>query len=356
MIFGNFQFGQFLRHASFYADGSSDDDYWKLVYLFSSRNGSERHYDRLLGWVNHRISACYYTHPKESEIDGRVPVLLYGDSWAECLTPSAQCFDGILNSDPRFRKRFYMINFGISAYGVDQIFLLYQATVDRFQNPIVIFSFLDDDLDRSVLHLRDFGPKPFFNVKGTSLELNGTPVEEDLSRFFDQHPVQIWSYLYRMASFCVKSPLPGWLKAFMRGDREKVKKKKEVARAILLSAEHDLRKRGLRHLFLVFEETFKAWQPPGDFLNGVGRETARWHKPFLEDLFADRGIPHMWATKVIEQNTEKLSYDWQKFTLNPRNNHPNYLYNRLVAEQLLHRILAETAAGNNSSTARQTSD
>jgi len=73
-------------------------------------------------------------------------------------------------------------------------------------------------------------------------------------------------------------------------------------------------------------------------------------------LFADRGIPHMWATKVIEQNTEKLSYDWQKFTLNPRNNHPNYLYNRLVAEQLLHRILAETAAGNNSSTARQTSD
>jgi len=245
-----------------------------------------------------------------------------------------------------------MLNYGVGSYGIDQIFLLYKATVHRFADPLIIFSFLDEDLDRAVFSAREW-PKPFFVLTKKGLELQGTPGESDWRLYFETHSPKIWSYLYRLAIYPDKSPVPERIKAFLRGDRLKIRRKEDLSRAILLAANEDMEKRGLRHVFLVFEETFKVWQSGSQFVGGGPRPTARWHRPFLEKLFAEHAIPHIWASKVIEQHTEKESYDWRKFILKPRDNHPNYLYNRLVAEQVLQWLLTETGYGDNCSAAGQ---
>jgi len=352
LFFGDSRIGAFLRYPSFYADPYSDDDSSKLYYRLTRGGKYSWHPDRLLGWVKPSIFPGSYKHTDESAIGDRTPVLLYGDSWAECLAPRGECLDAIFNHDPRVRDKFYFLNYGVGSYGIDQIFLLYKATVHRFADPLIIFSFLDDDLDRAVLRAREW-PKPFFVLTQKGMELQGTPVESDWRHYFETHSPEIWSYLYRLAIYPDKSPVPERIKAFLRGDRLKIRRKEDLSRAILLAAHEDMEKRGLRHVFLVFEETFKVWQSGSQFVGGGPRPTARWHRPFLEKLFAEYAIPHIWASRVIEQHTEQESYDWRKFILKPRDNHPNYLYNRLVAEQVLQWLLTETGFGDNCSATGQ---
>ena len=346
LFFGDSRIGAFLRYPSFYADPYSDDDASKLQHWLSRGGKHSWLHDRWLGWVKPKISPGSYKHADESEIGDRTPVLLYGDSWAECLAPRAECLDTVFNQDPRVKDKFSMLNYGVGSYGIDQILLLYRATVPRFTDPVVIFSFLDEDLDRAVLRVREW-PKPFFVLGRKGLELQGAPVEPDWRLYFETHPPKIWSYLYRLAIYPDNSPVPEGVKAFLRGDRLKIRQKEDISRAILLEAHDDMKKRGLLHVFLVFEETFKVWQSGSQFVGGGPRPTASWHRPFLEKLFADHAIPHIWASKVIEEHTEKESYDWRKFTLNPRDNHPNYSYNRLVSEQLVHWVLTESPAAMN---------
>jgi hypothetical protein len=348
LFFGGSPIGAFLRYPSFYADPYSDDDAYRLQYWLARGAKYSWYPDRLLGWVKPTISPGSYKHAEESDIGNRRPVLLYGDSWAECLAPRAECFGTMFNQNQRVRDKFYLLNYGVGSYGIDQIFLLYKATVQRFDDPLIIFSFLDQDLDRAALSAREW-PKPFFVLTEKGLELRGTPVEPDWKLYFDTHPPEIWSYLYRLAIYPQNSPVPERVKAFLRGDRAKIRHKEQLSRAILLAAHEDMKKRGLRHVFLVFEETFKVWQSGSQFVGGGPRPTANWHRPFLEKLFADYDIPHIWASKVVEQHTEKGSYDWRKFVLNPRDNHPNYLYNRLIAERLVQWVLTDTAPTKSSS-------
>lgn len=331
LIYGDSRIGSFLRYPGLYADSYSDDDYQKLLYWWWKAGRPADRPDNLLGWVKRDITPGSHIHAKESALGSRQPVLLYGDSWAECLAPADDCFNAILEKDRRFRERFHLINFGVGGYGVDQAFLLYKATVPRFTDPLIVFSFLDEDMDRAVLHVL----KPFFVQGQSGLDVQGTPVSPDAKGYFESHPPQIWSYLYRMAIYSDRSPLPEAAKAYLRGDLAKIKKKEEISRAILLAAHEDMEKRRLRHVFLVFEETFKVWKSDDQLVSGGIRPTASWHRPFLEKFFAEHAIPHIWASKVIEQHTNKDSYDWTKFVVSARDSHPNGSYNRLIAERLI---------------------
>lgn len=93
-------------------------------------------------------------HQDAGNIGRRRPVLLFGDSFAAGVG-DAESFQNILNHDEAFSRDYYLLNYGVSGYGVDQIYLMLQHTLPLYQRTIVIFSLMTFDLDRSILTFRE---------------------------------------------------------------------------------------------------------------------------------------------------------------------------------------------------------
>lgn len=305
-----------LRSPGLYANGQSSDDYWKLRSRFGQPAAVCN--DPLLGYRKPDILPDTYLHAKNDEIAGRTPVLLYGDSFAQCSIPPQDCFEGILNDNSQLASRYYLLNYGVGAYGLDQIYLLYQNTIDNYHRPIVIFSFLDDDIDRCVLSMRE-GQKPYFVLNKDQLDIRGLPIEADQRHFFASRPPEIKCYLCRLALFTM---FPGWNSANHPSDPLR-SKKKELGEAILLKLSNDLRARDLKHVFLVFEGLHRSWKP----LN--------WRIKFLDDLFSRHNMPHIWARKAIEDNTTASDFDPRNYIVSSADEHPNRLANSIVSRRIL---------------------
>jgi len=171
LLFSEAPFVKPLQKAGLYADCTSSDDYWKLLYLFPGhdepsgaryqRGSKVSHYDSQLGWVNSLISPETYRHTDAADLGSRTPILLYGDSFAQCRTRPDECFQGLVNGDPQLNSTHRLLNYGVWGYGLDQIYLLYRKTIDLYEDPIVGISSLPEDMDRAVLTVRD-APKPHF--------------------------------------------------------------------------------------------------------------------------------------------------------------------------------------------------
>jgi hypothetical protein len=174
--------------------GVESDDYWKLYFMFGGKYKPPETPHPLLGWVG-RFDRETYTHAEYAGIADKRPVLLYGDSFASCAVD--QCFQGILNSDSGFSQNHFLLNYGVGGYGVDQIFLLYQKSIEQYENPFVILSMLTEDLDGSALAVRT-GQKPFYRLINNSLALSGIPIDPSPQSFFSKNPPGITSYLFRM--------------------------------------------------------------------------------------------------------------------------------------------------------------
>ncbi|MBN1598162.1 MAG: hypothetical protein JW894_07695 [Bacteroidales bacterium] len=170
-----------------------NNDYWKLNFLFSKIQNNVENPHPLLGWIrscNHET----LMHNNSDRLNNRIPVLLYGDSFADCLD-TVKCFDEILNNDPEFNSKYYLLNYGAVGYGVDQIYLLFEHTHKLYEKPVVVFSLLTTDLDRSMLSFRD-AQKSYFTITDGQLELKGTPIALTTEEFVKQNPPEITSYLF----------------------------------------------------------------------------------------------------------------------------------------------------------------
>jgi len=97
------------RDPLLYADGDSSDDYWLLRVRFGAPPAPRS--DPLLGHIKTDITPGTYTHRQAGNLNGRTPVLLYGDSFANCATPARDCFEGLFNSNARFAEKYYLLNY-----------------------------------------------------------------------------------------------------------------------------------------------------------------------------------------------------------------------------------------------------
>ena len=306
-----------LRNPSLYADGSSSDDFWKLRVAFGGTAVSPK--DRLLGYLHPKIAPGTYTHTQAEALGSRIPVLLFGDSFADCSTPPEECFEGILNADPSFAEKYYLINYGVGSYGLDQIYLLYRKVIQSYPQAVVLFSFLDEDMDRSILTMRE-GQKPYFTLEEGQLQLQGVPVEMSGEAFFAKNPLHINSYLVRLLLYGVMG------KAINANSpiNPTTAEKKALTRAILLKVQEDLRARDIRHLFLVFEGLHRTWKRP-----------VNWRVEFLDELFTEYRIPHVWAREIVETKTHKETFDLKDYVYSSHDHHPSYTSNKLIAEYIL---------------------
>ncbi len=320
LLFSEVEFMKHLRNPSLYADSDSSDEFWKLRF---SLGGQPRELnDPLVGQLSPEIESGSYRHVHADQLGSRRAVLLFGDSFADCATSSQECFEGILADMPAFSQKYLLLNYGVGGFGLDQIYLLYQKVIDLYEDPIIIFSFLDGDMDRCVLSMRE-GQKPFFQLEQGQLQLKGLPIEFDQERWFTNHPPRITSYLFRL----ILHNVAGGLVDANSPLNLKTKQKKKITEAILVKVAEDLKARGYKHIFLVFEGLHRVWRQP---LN--------WRITFLDELFAKSNISHIWARKAHEDAIGKGAYEYRDFIVTEKDQHPNRKSNELISRRILNWI------------------
>ncbi len=306
--------GRRQRKPALYADPFSDDLYWLLRHRWhGDRFPPPNHPHPLLGWLAAHIGADY-SHQEAGKVAGRRPVLLYGDSFAQGMA-GVERFQQILNRDPDFARDHYLLNYAVGGYGLDQIYLLFEHSVDRYDDPFVVFSFMTFDLDRSVLSVR-IGQKPYFTVKGGELELRGVPVASDPQAFFDAHPPRPGSYLWQRLSRLL------W-RAGTDGTERTRAKKKAVNGAILDAAIKQLEARGLDYTILVFHAR-KAFRLGPD-----------WRSSWLRSVLDDHGADYLWSYDIWSREAGDRPID---DLFDPGNVHPTTLANRILSRAIADRV------------------
>jgi hypothetical protein len=325
MLFGGSAKFASLRQPGQYADFFSDDDYWKLYWRFGGRYAPPGKPHRALGWV-HRFDRETYLHERAGDVGEHRPVLLYGDSFATCVETEL-CFEELLEGDPRFASGHRLLNYGVGGYGVDQIMMLYEGSVHHFEDPFVVVMLMPLDLDRSALSVR-VGQKPYFELEGETLELRGVPVLAQAADYFEGHPPEIQSYLFRKVLF--SSFMPASVRDWVRGKEETIRQKKALNEALINRIVDDLQRRSLDFVFVVFHP---HW--PG--VTALDAESD-WRDPFLRELLDGRGVPYIWSKDLFREDLAGRSPRFEEWVV-AANGHPTTRFNRLVADAIQARVL-----------------
>lgn len=322
-----------FRKASRYADYLSDDDFWKLEYKFGSKHKPPQNPHPLLGWVGN-FDRDNYKHNDSRSIDDRIPVLLYGDSFAACATKT--CFQDLLNQDIGFSDRCYLLNYSVGGYGVDQIQLLYKHSINLYSNPIVIISFMTLDLDRSILSVR-IGQKPYYTIENNLLVLKGVPINPNPVDYFEENPPRIKSYLWRLLIH--SNAIPERLRYILNDEERRIRKKKRINRMIIEKIVEDLGERNLPHFFVIFHP---HWPKMGTPLDGPDT----WRDVFVRELLENKEIPYIWSKDIILGDAKATGKRISEYFI-PANGHPTDYCNRLIANEIKKRILKDILKEDN---------
>jgi hypothetical protein len=253
----------------------SEDLYWVLQADFNPRElRPVPGYDPRLGWLGERIaSSAGELWLLDADSAGeRRPVLLYGDSYAACASPRGTCFQDYLDQS-ELGSTHRILNHGVPGYGLDQIALLVEATLDDYlaRDPVVVIGVLvDDDLDRAGLAMRGW-PKPRFERSRDGWEL--APAAAETPR-----PPRLVSYALRLL---IHGELLGHsrLHDALCSVDEVEAENRERSRMLLARLVEHTERRGLESFFLLFygHESIEAPERNG------------WREAFLRETLDELG-------------------------------------------------------------------
>jgi hypothetical protein len=293
VLFGQGQWarslGSSLRRAHYFGDSLSDDDCWTLQHLFAdpATRLAVPHPDPLLGWTGTFVTPGSYAHVDAERVRGRTPVLLYGDSFAQCVTQRRRCFQAVLDESD-LGDRYAMLNYGVGGYGLDQISLMLARSIDAWvdSDPVVIVGILvEEDLDRSALSFRGW-PKPRFELEGGGLALV-EPQTTDPDEWVRLNPPRVASYLSRFLTYR-RGLLPRALQRFLQERRRKLPEKRELNRRILEQIQFELESRELRYFFFLFHNLEYV----------TSGAVSEWER-LIVDFCAQRSIPVLSARPYL---------------------------------------------------------
>lgn len=315
-----------IKKAQYFSPYGSEN-YYKLNNLFAVQRLGDLKRRQLfphpeLGWVGN-FSAENYHHNKESEIKGRQVVLLFGDSFANCMNNPID-YQDILEQNNEFSKSYYLLNYAVDGYGLDQIYLLLTKVLDLYDNPIVLFSFTTIDLDRSVVQLT-VPQKPYFTAKGDTLYLK-KPVRQSIDEFISMNPPMIGSYLGSFVKsiislvyhnvFCPDTSVFG-------DSEQRIDPIKRVNKLILMKTIELLELKDINYKVLVFHTNWRGESPVN---------SNDWRDNFLLPLFDDLKVRPVWAKFLIQKDALAMSTPFHQYFLS--DGHPATQYVQLVAEEI----------------------
>ncbi len=287
-LFGDSAFAQRLgartRHPGLFATPNNDDLYWILSHKFRASQRSIPGPDAILGWrgkkVIHRLN---FGHRDMLALDGRHPILFFGDSFTACVTPREDCWQGLLEASP-LGERSAILNYGVGGYGLDQIYLMQrevlarQASWTETHRPTVIVGIMvDDDLDRTVLTFREW-PKPRFELDGDELVFQPPNLAATGEPQQDPEP-EVFSYAWRYLVFGSKL-LPAGLRSELMGTEAGIETKKKLCARLIQEIQTENDARGLDSFFVLFPGPITLGQP----------ELEGWQERLLLDTFGQLGV------------------------------------------------------------------
>jgi hypothetical protein len=329
ILFGNYPKFKKIRKPQLYADYDTDD-YWKLYYIFGGEFKPPQSPHPLLGWIGN-FDRKTLRHNESDQVNNRRPILLYGDSFAGCVT-GVDCFQNILNNDPIFAKRNYLLNYGVGGYAVDQITLLIRKTYRQYPKPFIVFGIMCADLDRSVLTCRT-GQKPYYEFASDSLVLRGIPVKSNPEEFFKQNPPQIISYLWRRLIFSPRNPFPERINKWLKDEKERSEEKIRLNNRILQNTIDELKNNKVDFVFLVFH-----------FCKKDSREFSveyedNWRDRFLHQFIDRNKTPYIWSKGLIRKDPAYHKDNLFRY-IRPQDGHPTTYFNNMIATEIKRVVLA----------------
>lgn len=321
VIFGHVDFfANELRRPKLYANWLHEN-YWKLHVTMDGRFKPPKTPHPLLGWVGSFDRETLFHH-QAAEVGEKRPVLLYGDSFAACVTKLK--FQDLLNSDPDFSKNHFLLNYGVGGYGVDQIYLLLKNTVPLYNNPIVILSFMTLNLDRSIMSFRT-GQKPCFRLNNGVVRQMKTKIDSNPYRYLELNPPQIRSYFLSLLS-----TTSGVLE--QKPDLEEIK---AVNRYLIRESVSFLRSHDASFIVVVFHPNTK------DSPLTIADPEVSWRSDFIYTTLSDFHAPHISTRDLIRSDADTKGQRLFSDYFIENDGHPTDLYNRLVADEIKKFVLSQ---------------
>jgi hypothetical protein len=287
-----------LRMASHYASLYSGRDFWKLEARFKRALPPDPRrpaYDERFGWLKPEIDPVTLRHADEARLGARRPVLLYGDSFAACMTPADECWQALMERSD-LGAGHALLNYGVVGYGLDQMYLLLRATLDLYaeRDPVVVIGILvDDDLDRCYLALRDL-PKPWFTLDdGGELVLHPPLARTPLAHVALDPPgvtSYVWRALVTQSGLVKPWDVPAWT-----GEGDHVAVKQALATALFGALERELEARGIERFYLLFHSRRSATAP----------RPYLWQEPFLYAELERRALPFVSSKRALIEHVRR---------------------------------------------------
>lgn len=286
------KWGASMRDPGLFADPLYESEYWRLRWRLERTSEPTKipTYDARLGWVGRRIAPGTYEHRQFEPEDPRRPILLYGASYATCLTSEEDCFEGLVERSDLGMDH-VLLNHGVGGYGVDQTYLLMRNTLERYRerNPIVVIALVSDtDFDRCSIDFRSW-PKPRLEVVDGKLEVAGAgTVTEGCEAFVDEVGVGIRSYAWRYLIRGTNLLGQDMRRKLTRREQE-IRDQNALIRRIVLAIRDEVESGQLEYFFLLCVSP-----------RNMGGKQSPNKEDFLLQLFAEENIPYVPTRPAVE--------------------------------------------------------
>ena len=322
VVFAKYDFLAPIKKAQYFSRYDSYN-YQRLNAMFVAGDAANRMFpDAELGWTGN-FSATDYHHVDEKKIGNRRVVLLFGDSFANCMN-SPVTYQDLFAKNKKFSKSYYLLNYAVDGYGVDQIYLLLKKVIGLYDNPLVIFTFTTIDLDRTVVRLGG-KQKPYFTIEDNDLHLH-KPVPISLATFLSDSPPTIHSYLW---AFIDNVSHLIWQNVFRKDasvfgtEKDRIEPIKKLNKRLLTNTISLFKSRGIEYKVIIFHTNWRGESPI---------DKNDWRDIFLKKLFDGLHVKPILAKHLIQKNASAKKIPFHKYFL--ACGHPSTLYIKLVYNEI----------------------
>jgi lysophospholipase L1-like esterase len=303
---------------SLYANGFCSDNYWKILLLQETEPLPDHIYHEILGWTTPRSLQNPDGLVGNYQSDDRPKILFYGDSFMEGVSSSDSSIPAYAQT---LQDKYQTLNYGVSSYGVDQIFLRYQLTAQPYQQPIVFFGILLEDIDRCILTIRS-SVKPYFKKISSDplkFELAGTPIPRNRIEWVKNHPPELGSYtfsFFKQMISMIKNQFDGFNDPALK--KEKIELNRYIIQQAFLFAENH------NHLLIPIIFTNRR----------LFFEKENWHYTFLLELFSQMNKPYIDTYILFKTKTAGNTAEINKLFIEG-DDHYNARGNQLIAKAII---------------------
>lgn len=235
------------------------------------------------------------------EFKGKRTLLFFGDSFIKGFTDFEYKIPELLDKE---LDNALVLNFGVSGYGLDQMYIRLRSVIDLFDMPHVVVGLIYADLDRCLYKVMH-AAKPYFEVSGDSLVLKGVPITANYGQWLKRYPITIKSYLIagleglirrarktRFATEYFFNLHPSETKE--RRDEEKL-----IVRKLIENIKKESDARDARLTFVVFPNTFNMIHEG-------------WYEVFLREVFGELNIDYVNLTEPLRNYLKTNGRRWYR--------------------------------------------